>query len=554
MKNLSSKSLRLDVLPMVNYYMDQLALRQLFEKFIPQSSKMILSPADVLSMMVANIIIAPHPLYKFSEWAADYLDGIDEQPLKSEKYNDDCLGRNLDRLFECDRNSLMLELTANAIQAHQLTTDSIHNDSTTITFKGRYESQDPEAAQLCCGHSKDFRPDCLQLVYGLNVTDDGNVPMSFQLFSGNQTDDNTHIPNWDHLRQMLGKTDFIYIADCKLCNEENLDHIDQNGGFFITVVPKNRSILKSFQQQLQNGDVLWQPAFSVQDNRKPSIRHEFHTFEAGLTEKGYRLIWILSSAKAQQEQKTRERRIEKAEAELTELSGKLNRYNLKTSDQINAATTRAIRNTKGLIDVDLITHQTHYTKKIGSGRPGGGSIYKYCTKTTYEIQWRKNQAAIDQQALSDGTFPLITNTDKQCADILSIYKKQAGLEKRFNTTKSILEIAPVFLEKSSRIEAIAFLYFVALMVISLMERAIRKQMAEESIKSLAILPQKMKTARPTWNNMRYLFRNVHISQIFTDNRLISQSMRGLHEIHIEVLRLMGISSSVYLKLVPQHGT
>jgi len=117
-----------------------------------------------------------------------------------------------------------------------------------------------------------------------------------------------------------------------------------------------------------------------------------------------------------------------------------------------------------------------------------------------------------------------------------------------------LEIAPVFLEKSSRIEAIAFLHFVALMVISLMERAIRKQMAEESIKSLAILPQKMKTARPTWNNLRYLFRNVHISQIFTENRLISQRLKGLHEIHIEVLRLMGVPSSAYFKLVPQHGT
>ncbi|MEZ4551451.1 MAG: hypothetical protein R2874_13515 [Desulfobacterales bacterium] len=41
------------------------------------------------------------------------------------------------------------------------------------------------------------------------------------------------------------------------------------------------------------------------------------------------------------------------------------------------------------------------------------------------------------------------------------------MEKRFSTAKSVLEIALVFLEKSNRIEAITFLYFVALMVISL---------------------------------------------------------------------------------------
>ena len=36
--------------------------------------------------------------------------------------------------------------------------------------------------------------------------------------------------------------------------------------------------------------------------------------------------------------------------------------------------------------------------------------------------------------------------------------------------KTVLEVAPVFLKKESRIEAILFLYFVALMIASLMEQ------------------------------------------------------------------------------------
>ncbi|MEZ4579230.1 MAG: hypothetical protein R2875_14850 [Desulfobacterales bacterium] len=95
----------------------------------------------------------------------------------------------------------------------------------------------------------------------------------------------------------------------------------------------------------------------------------------------------------------------------------------------------------------------------------------------------------------------------------------------------------MFLEKSNRIEAITFLYFVALMVISLIERAVRKQMAAESISDLPILPQNMRTASPTWNNLRYLFRNIHLSQIFINDHLIKQTLKGLHDIHIEVLRL-----------------
>ena len=141
-----------------------------------------------------------------------------------------------------------------------------------------------------------------------------------------------------------------------------------------------------------------------------------------------------------------------------------------------------------------------------------------------------------------------------CAEVLRSYKQQPRLEKRFNTTKSVLELAPVFLEKSARIEAITFLYFVALMVISLIEREVRKRMAEESIETLAILPQQMKTSRPTWNNLRYLFRNIHLSEIYIKEQLVKQTLKGLQEIHIEVLRLLGVPASAYYNLADESGT
>jgi transposase len=554
MDQIESKTKLLDVMPLAKHYMDQLNLYQLFDRYFPKSNMMDLAPAQVLSVMVMNIINAARPLYKVSDWVAVYLDGMGEEPSDALKYNDDRLARTLDRLFDGDRQSLMVDLAANAIQAHQLQTDTIHNDSTTITFKGQYDHQIAEAVKLQHGHNKDFRPDCLQIVYGLNITADGNIPLSFQLFDGNQTDDNTHIPNWEQLRQMLGKTDFVYVADCKLCNENNLDYISQNGGYFITVVPKNRSILNPFYHQLKNGQVQWQLAYSTQDNRKPSRKTDYSTFETPPTEKGYRLIWVLSSAKAEMDRKTRQRRIAKAEANLKDLTTRLNRYRLKTRKNIEAAVAKICRGVDPYLDVQVLEQKTVFRKKVSPGRPGPNSVYKNCTKTTYQIQWQLNQSAIEQAALADGTFPLITNTDKSCADVLRTYKQQPCLEKRFSTTKSVLEIAPVFLEKSSRIEAMTFLYFVALMVISLMERAIRKQMAEEGIEKLPILPEKMKTSRPTWNNLRYLFRGVHQSQIFLDGQLVKQTLKGLLDIHVETLRLLGVSPSAYSDLGPDWLT
>ena len=113
------------------------------------------------------------------------------------------------------------------------------------------------------------------------------------------------------------------------------------------------------------------------------------------------------------------------------------------------------------------------------------------------------------------------------------------------TAKSILNVAPVFLKKPRRIEAITFLYFIALMIVSLMERNIRKNMAEEKVEKLPILPSGMNTKRPTWNNINYFFQNVHLSLVENQGQIIQTILKGVTRLHEIVLQLMGVSSSAY---------
>ena len=80
-----------------------------------------------------------------------------------------------------------------------------------------------------------------------------------------------------------------------------------------------------------------------------------------------------------------------------------------------------------------------------------------------------NHNAIENLYTWDSIFPLIVNTDIEASEVLKTYKSQPYLEKRMDTVKSILNITPVFLKKQRRIEAITFLYFIALMIVGLME-------------------------------------------------------------------------------------
>ncbi len=179
---MDTKIKQVEILPLVKYYMERLGLVRLFDKYVPDTHGADIAPAQVLCILVMNIMVSAKPLYRVEEWLHDYLDGVSEEAIESAKYDDDRLARNLDRLFDADRSSFLAELTGNAIREHQLNTEEIHNDSTSITLIGAYEGTDLRAVKIAHGHNKDHRPDCKQIVFVLNTTADGHVPLSYLLY------------------------------------------------------------------------------------------------------------------------------------------------------------------------------------------------------------------------------------------------------------------------------------------------------------------------------------------------------------------------------------
>ena len=135
-----------------------------------------------------------------------------------------------------------------------------------MSFSGEY----PEASMekllaglltpaITWGHSKDHRPDLKQLLYILTVTNDGGVPIYFQTASGNVTDDQTHQATWQLLAELVGRTDFVYVADCKLATTEQMRDIASRGGRFITILPATRKENATFRSRLveQPESITW---------------------------------------------------------------------------------------------------------------------------------------------------------------------------------------------------------------------------------------------------------------------------------------------------------
>jgi len=271
------------------------------------------------------------------------------------------------------------------------------------------------------------------------------------------------------------------------------------------------------------------------------------------TKEGFRLLWVWSSAKTAQDACRREEAIAKVESQLQKLLPKLNGYYLKTGEQVTAYLKKHLGQGKQFLDIRLEAQSQTVKKKTGKGRPGPNTRWEEVPLTTYQLRYSLRQNAIEADANTDGVFPLVTNTRLEAAGVLRNYKNQPYLEKRFNGLKSVLEVAPVFLKKPERIEAMLLLYIIALMLIALIERRIRKNMEEQAesqnlgkVEALPILPLGMKTQKPTWSNIRFYLNSVIVLSILFDEGAGTQHIvKGLGKRQLQVLKLLQVPVENY---------
>jgi transposase len=156
-----------------------------------------------------------------------------------------------------------------------------------------------------------------------------------------------------------------------------------------------------------------------------------------------------------------------------------------------------------------------------------------------------NAENIARSAAMDGIFPLTTNTKEKPVDVFKIYKYQPRIEKRHALLKSTLEVAPIWLKKNTRIEALMFLEFIAQMVAALIERALRQKMTEKKIALLCSLPEGRPSKTPTIEQVLRLFENQTKHALYDGDRLIKQFADPPTPVQSQILQLLSIPTAVY---------
>jgi transposase len=552
-------SYRVGLLPILNRILERLRLQEFLHAYLPPKDRRCrIDPAIGLLVLLKNLFLCREPLYGVGEWAARHVPellGLSGPQIAS--LNDDRIGRCLDRLFQNDSASLVLAVATHAISEFRVGLDQLHNDSTTITFHGDYPDATHEQTRreqtrlaITWGHNKDHRPDLKQLLFILTISRDGGVPVYFQARSGNTADDQTHRATWDLLATLAGRRDFLYVADCKLATAENMAYIHQHGGRFLTLIPRTRNEDRSFRESLSQGRVRWRPIHERRDERGEVIDRYSVSEGPTLSVEGYRLVWYHSTAKARNDAATRTRQVERALGELTELQQKLGSPKSRYRDRAKVvAAVEAVLESRGAGGWIATTIEERSEEKYhqeGRGRPSEKTRYLKEVITRFDLKFEIDHVSLASAQRGDGVLPLITNDQTLSErELLLAYKGQAVIEKRFAQLKTDFAVAPVYLKEVSRIQALLCLYFLVLLVESLLERELRQAMLKKKVESLGLYPEGRVCRYPTVRRLIEVFEDVQRHELKEKAKPVVRFTTELSPLQRTILRLLDIPQTAY---------
>jgi len=155
-----------------------------------------------------------------------------------------------------------------------------------------------------------------------------------------------------------------------------------------------------------------------------------------------------------------------------------------------------------------------------------------------------DEAGAAQKSKRNATFVLASNDlDLSAEQILAEYKTQSSVEKKFQQLKSPHFVNSLYLKKPERIEALVYIILIAMMVLSVVERVVRREMETEN--AVVIGPGKVKMTRPTLRAIVDIFGYAPINRYSYEGQVSRALLEPLNDSQAKILRYLGIPTNIF---------
>jgi transposase len=536
--------------PILLHYFDQCDIQRIIDEHVDlDPRRKALTHGQAVVAMITGILFQVMQLYRICKFAAEKTVLKVMLPhIALEQYFDDRLADTLDAIFSYGIGDLELAITRNMIDVFQIQSPVCHNDTTSVSVYGNADNNKTDSSiRVTFGHSKKHRKDLKQLIWSMSVSCDHAFPLFQKAYSGNTADVTTYVEQWHTLIDLLDCHDFLYVADSKLITHENMAHIADNEGFFIAPAPMYESYKNEFEDALNKHDHELLIPYKERLNRGFEVPVEFcHE------DKNYqlRMIILFDHGLRAIKQKAFENRVAKTRDDFQELCGKLNRYKLKSQQQIVAASAAILKkyNTESYFAYTLTNNPVTSYKNGRRGRPSATCDRIAEVNDHFSVHLEFDEHAF-QKALSQcGYYPLLTNKP---ADQLSIekamlaHKNQYKCEHTFRRAKGPYSIEPIYLHTPERIEAFLFLFKIALQMLVLLERTARKNIDNRDRGLDGFMPNKKDVRNPRSEFMLKEFEDIVQGQMQMPDGNNYGFVSQLNELQKDILCILGVPHYYY---------
>jgi len=530
-------------LPIIVHYFDLLQVAATIDELVPWEGEVPLG--TLVEILIANRLLQPKAMFRIGDWA-EKAGLTDYYGVTAAQLNDDRLGRALERVAT-HAQTIQAALVLTMIKNFKLNVKQIHFDISNVELYGAYEAaasaEVPPKPLPTYGRTKSGRKNVKQIQFGINVTRDGAVPIGHMPLDGNTAESTTHLENLKQLEKLLPKGVLLYIADTKLDTAENLLGIAARKGEFLcggAFLPHLQQQYLKCRQQMKPVD--YSP--KSQAHLPPEERDAYQACEVKDVLRGevdgrgirlkYRVIFVHSEAKAEQQAQTRERHMAKIRTEFETVERNLNKYSLKTQE----AVVRRLETAKGKYKAEGALFDYTVSKRRG----------RLC------LQWSINQKRLREAKQLEGVFVLKTNRSKKehpIANVLTTYKEQTHVERRIGNLKGPLAVAPMFLEKPARMAGLLCILIWALMVMALIERAVRRNLKGKPLYGL--YPENRPCTAPTGTALLECFSTVSIV-IIKHRGTTSRRLAQFTPIQQKIIQLLAIPPTAMQTFKRRCGT
>jgi len=542
---------KLGSLPIIRLFLNRLKVREIIDAAAPKPGALVSNGDCIEALIMAVFIDQQHALSRVSEVLSGYdLEQLFRPGVNATLFHDTRLGEALDDLCE-KAPSIYGDIVGQGIREFQLRIRQMNMDITRVLLHGEYQvaedfrERHSDIAIPEHGWNPHERWDLKQLLFNLIVTED-KLPLMYSLGDGNACETTEYLHMMERLDTIQADVSKAVLKiDSKGCDAKTLMEAAKQKLRLVTLVPETYSLqerLREFASQremkhlftTEDGDQYY--GLSIE---RPMLIDFVRKREIPIN-KMWRYLVVFSSDKAARAAETRECEISEEREKLGKVVTKFSQKKLFACRQDAEQEANAM--IKGLrAKHHKITWKAQSGIVIrGRGRPLGSGL-KANDKTGWGITF--SLEAISRPIYRfdpEGMFVLLsTVSDNRIlsdTDILLGYKGRNVVEISFNWLKGDAAVAPMFLKKPSRIQAMGFVFVVWMLIYGLIQREIRKFL--KMFGGECPHPDNRMVHNPTTRGVLALFDHVCLSTCHFQGQTIAQIQLWRPELD-RILELLG---------------